>query len=159
MTNPFQLVHDALWEALEARDSITTLVPAGNRHKFDTASVPTNAPRTKDSPEIRIVPTTGVFNLHVTNADTELTKRWDIQVITQKGAVTDMELLEFEILRAVLAMDFDDLEWEGKSFVQNVLVVSAAESLLPSAQGVAGWATVITCVVSMIFATETLIAV
>ena len=156
--NPFQIILNALWASLD-RPALLALVPEGNRHKFADNIPVKEEIATRDRPELRIVPVAGLFNPNITNADTEITKQFQIQAITGSRKLAPVSELEFEIFRAVLAPDFDELEWEGKSFVQNVRIVSATEMEKNQDlnQGIVGWVTILTVQVSMIFQTSDLV--
>jgi len=55
-TDPYTLVHDALWAALEAHSDFTNLVPVGNRIKFsgDDRSPIKDRITSADTPDVRI---------------------------------------------------------------------------------------------------------
>jgi len=157
--NPYQTVLDAIWAALEARASIQELVLRGNRHKYDDGAPPKEGVATADLPELRVLPVAGTFSPRVTNKDTEVTKQYSVQVITGSRDVSQVLELEFEVFRAMLALDFDVLEWEGEPFVQNVRLTSATEGdvRVDLNRGISGWVSIMTVEVQMMFLTEELI--
>lgn len=162
---PFELVHDALWNMLEAHTRFTALVPAGNRVKLTVTRGQQSKPRTNtaDYPEVRIIPVGGTPHLQRTSSSSTIEKRWEIQVASGENHVAVMFELEWEIYRALAkwATHLASLKWPvvtGEVFIVHSRVSGFQEGIRDGdfERGLSHWTSVWACNTLMVFQTSVL---
>jgi len=85
MADPFTLVHDAIWDCLEAYSGFTDLVGESNRIDLTGASRAPNkqAKNTADYPQVRVVPAgADTPELRDTSDDGKVMRSYEIQIST-----------------------------------------------------------------------------
>jgi hypothetical protein len=161
--DPFQQVHDELWNILEAYADFTDLVKQKNRIKMqgNLRNPYKEEALDQDFPEVRIVPEVGTLNYHASSSDTILSKRWHIQVATgDQRAQSVLFPLEWAIVRALSAWPnyLPALTWNEAIFVCKLDGPSSRASLDHELnRGIKGWTTIMVVEVQMQFPTSTLI--
>jgi len=172
--NPFTQLYGSIWKMLELWPGFEGLVCVGNRIKFsgENRDPMKKEILTADLPEVRVVPSGGAMNLHVTNKESNIKKSFQIQVSTgdQRVDAVGTELsgedelikvnvglfpVEWEILRALTTWSetIYKLTWKGEEFVKDLSVVGLTEgaSQADLNRGIRGWSAVVTIQVDMYF--------
>ena len=162
-TDPFTLVHNALWALLEAHQGFVNLVPANNRIKFtgDLRAPIKDQISTADLPEVRIVPTGGEAHLKRTSNSSSVLKRWEIQVSTGDQRVDYTKgvfAVEWEILIALQdwITALKAITWTSKPFVVTAKPATVREGVTEADlnRGIKGWSALWACEVEMFFQTS-----
>lgn len=133
--DPFIQVHDAIWAALEADNSVNdfpSLVAVGNRIKYTGAdrSPEKRQHAAADFPDVRLKPRGGPYfspGRGASSRTTFLVKRWSLEIATGDQRVDGDERLfaiQWAALQAIV--DADNL---GLDFVQNVSFVDEAQDV------------------------------
>ena len=165
-SDPFSLVHNALWTLLERHKGFTDLVKSGNRIKFTGANrAPIKDPiLTADLPEVRVTPVGGASQVQMTSSSTKVIKKWSVQVSTGDQRVDAVMFpVEWEILRALndYVSTLTALQWNSKPFVKLCRVTDISEGVSQQDlnRGIKGWSVVWACEVQMWFDSSDLVAV
>lgn len=163
MSDPFTLVHNAIWTMLEANSGFTDLVPAGNRIRMsgDNRAPDKDEMSDRDYPEVRIVPIKGLSHLGRTSNGTSFEKFWEIQVATGDQRPTEVLYpLEWEIFRAHATWEtyLKPLLWNAREFVNLARPWDLTESLknIERNRSQKGWVTLWIYKVEMWFPTAEL---
>lgn len=160
-TNPLQQVYDKLWTLLESHSFFTELIDKGNRVKFDKESSVQVEISSDDTPEVMIGTTTLDLQYDRTSNSSFLTKRYDILVSSgDKRLQEGLYQVEWEIIRGFSRWrgQLDGLSWAGIPFVIDVRLISGTEgiSIPEQNRGIAGWSSILSLEVDMIFNTASL---
>lgn len=162
--NPFVLVHNKLWELVEAHPNCGSIVAAGNRIKFNSPTVRNPIkPSVQDAdlPELMLVTNGGDTNLMDTSSSTRVTRRWDF-IISTGDLRTNHYLYQVEwmLLVALLGWktELTALEWKEKTFVKKLTVpdIDEGQSDKEKNRNIEGWSSLWRCDVEMHFKTKDL---
>jgi hypothetical protein len=162
-TDPYTLVHDALWGILEANQGFAALVKPGNRIKFTNRGRDPDKQQAgaDDFPEVRIIIRSSApgekasssscfdrqtFEIQVSSGD----QRFDAAYFPVKWSV----FRAMNAARRDLLALIDGLTWNGRSFVLNIRPTGVSEGVSDSDQnrGIKGWYGAWACDVEMQFA-------
>lgn len=159
MSNPFTIVHDALWAMLESSSEFTDLVPVGNRIKFsgDNSDPLKSQAITTDYPEVRIVPAGGMAHIYRTSNSSSFNQSFAVQILSGDQRVDFLHFPLQWIVYRVFAKELLTLlalTFNSESFVKNIKPASV-QSAYPSAEGqqIKGWVGIWACEVEMWFST------
>ena len=161
-TNPFVMIHEALWSLLEANSDFTSLVKPGNRIKFTNDNVrdPEKVGLTGSYPKVRIETQGGASRFYRTSNGTSIVKRYVIQVASGDKRLSKCLDVEWAIFRALAdwITTMEALTWGGNSFVKRCDPLGIEETLDNQAlnQGARGWSAVWAGEIEMWFSTEAL---
>lgn len=161
MSNPFDLVYDALWTLLESNAALTASVRPANRVKYSGSA---NIDPVKeevseaDLPEVRIVAAGGSAALQVTSTSSRITKKFDIQISSGNHGLSVIHQVQWEILRVFTTWQsvIGALTWGGVAFARLARLTSITEGVSESDmnRGIVGWAGVVSCEVELWFTTS-----
>lgn len=159
--DPLTQVYNSLWDMLESRQAIHSMVRIGNRTKFNIPLPLKDEVSTSDLPELRVVTSGSTPHIFRTSNSSSVVKRYEVIVITGDQRFEVLFPLEFEILRALstwptkVAM----LTWNSVKFVNLVRPTTSFDDLLQQEalqRGIKGWITIWSVEVQMFFQTITL---
>ena len=164
MADPFSQVFSGIWQLLLNNTNLTNQVLAGNRIRLDQA--PRNPTkeiiRTADVPELVLVPTGGVSNLHATSSTTTIQRNYDILLSTGDLRVNEALFpVQWEIVVALLEwkLTLGGLAWNGYAgYLSDLNLVNSLEIATDDEnnRNLAGWSTVLTIETYMNFPTQLL---
>ena len=163
-TDPFTLVHNKLWDMLEAHSGFTDLVKPGNRIKFsgDARDPLKRQVSSDDLPEVRLVAAGGTPHLQMASNATTVLKRFEVQIATgDKRYDAVMFPLGWAVVRAMspwLTALRAEIQWNGKTFVTLLEVTSVSEGTHDAERkrGIDAWTAVVAIDVTMVFTTADL---
>ena len=89
-TDPFSMVEEALWWALDSHPSISAIVRPANRVRFTSVTEPRQVdnPAASDLPELTIYSQTTQANTHNTSSGFGLVKRYGVGIVTGENRIT-----------------------------------------------------------------------
>ena len=139
MSDPFTIVHDGIWDLLEAKTTFTSLVDENNRIKYTTTSSGKKLRRPdKDSlteldvPEVMVYPGPTRFWERRACSGATINKVYSI-LVTSGDRILDQGKLfpvQWAITRALWTFDsLLSLTYSGETFVQKLEVLPTVEGL------------------------------
>lgn len=160
-TDPFTLVHNAIWALLEADTTLTAAVAVTSRIKFTGSDrMPIKEERgAADRPELRVRPLAGKAHQHRTSNGSSVQRTWLVELATGEQRVDeDLYPIEWEIYRAMA--DWPDtlaaLTWNGKEFAKDLTMGEIQNELGGGEINIRGWRGVMAISVEMWFDTSDL---
>ena len=127
--NPISQVQSALWTLLEDNSDFTTLVPVGNRLKFDgTDPAPEKDEVSRgDLPEVRVRPVKWKGMMQHTSNSSFAELVFAVEIATGDRGVLSMFDTVFAVWRALHAWQatLGVLEWNSKTFVHGCRTLDA----------------------------------
>lgn len=148
-TNPFLLVHQALWTLLNANTAFVTLVPTGRQINYSPEADATSADlhpekegmAPKDFPQVRIISTGGKSLGESSNA-TFVREDFAVQIDTGTQLFEHGMEVKWEVVRALSnwATTMEALTWNSKSFVDDCSLLDT-RSKMDKTKGFMGWRT------------------
>lgn len=168
-SDPFSLVHSALWDLALGSSAVTALVKPNNRIRFDLDTQWNNIKdeaQDADYPELSLEVVSLTGSLRDTSSSSTVTRQYQFGIVT--GSVqANYRLLPLEFaLYAALANWVDvltPLRWPAtadRAFVTRANLVSAEQGRtdVEKQRKIQGWIALWTCEVRMDFKTSDLIA-
>lgn len=148
MSNPFQLVWDALWELAEANTALTALVYRGNRIKFDDRHIPKRSIGDGDLPELLLLSTGGEINMKNSSSTTKVTRNYTWAIATGEFDINEFyNDVSWELLCAMIDWDVTicALEWPASSNWHfavkcDMTTVEEGTFMAEENRGIVGWA-------------------
>lgn len=123
-SDPFTLVHDAIWAALWEHKPLARIVRPGNRVRFgsDARDLPPEEIAAADLPELRLVPSGGGAGSERASDGTSYLVRYTVGLATGDLMATGdrgVNALHFEVLRAMsgVASRLLALQYNGHQLV------------------------------------------
>ena len=158
--DPISLVYDALWEMLESREALRSMIRLASRIRYTgrDRSPEKSVVNTADLPELRLYPAGTIPHVQRTSNSSSLLKAFEVQVSTGDIRV-DAALfpIEFEVLRAFTDWGtvLQALRWKSQPFVTHVAptLVTEGSMIEDQERKVHGWACIWRCEVLMFFST------
>jgi hypothetical protein len=160
--DPFSRVYTALWSLLEASQTLTTLVPVGNRIRYDVDNdrSPTKGQKiTADMPQLELAPSGGVSEVDYTignSGEVKAARHYVLRIATGEQAASKMLWkLEWAVMKALVPWrtTFKDITLSGADFVQQIRLTQDVEGLSKTLadQQIKGWVQLLTIEVEMTF--------
>lgn len=151
--DPFTQAYNRLWEVLESRPTLTTLVGVKNRVKWTGKDRPLeNRPIHADLPELSIEPTdqSGEVNLHYYQTGAMIMQGFDIGLTTGSLDIAKhLFPVKWEVFRALAHAE----KQFGLEYVRNVMVTNHEETREDAAanRNRSGWHCLFTVEMMMVF--------
>lgn len=160
-TDPFSIVHDALWFMIERNPDIQSLVKDKNQIKFDKQSSKKDQINDADLPELVLLAGGANPGKYDNSSNTSITKGYIWAITTGDFRITEVyNKVAWELFRSMVdwSIVLCALTWNGDRFVNNFRLISADEGDMMESQnrGIRGWSAVWTCEVDMSFCTNNL---
>lgn len=115
--NPFQKIHDALWDLLESSPTFCKLIPVGNRIKLvgENNNPDKEEISNADTPEIRIVSTAMIPTIALTSTSCSCRRRFELQIGSGERTFSKLFELEWAIYVAMMGWSqvFQEIEING----------------------------------------------
>jgi hypothetical protein len=155
--DPFSLTYDALVGMLQEHADLTALVKVGNMVSLSgTNRAPFKAEvMAADLPELRLVPTGGVFQYHGPSGKCKFTKNFSLEIATGEQRITEATSIypvQWQAIRALAAWQtvFPTVLHNGAAFLTSLLAWDVQEGVTNTDlnRGIKGWSTVLGCEVA-----------
>lgn len=148
MSNPFQLVWNALWDLAETNTSLTALVRAGNRIKYQDSRGPKYAISDGDLPELLLLSNGGDINVKNSSSTTKVTRNYTWAIATGEFDINDVyNDVSWELFRAMIDWDISicALEWPAASgwyfaVKCDMSTIEEGTFMADENRGIQGWA-------------------
>lgn len=156
--DPFSLVYGSLWDAVEASDDLR-VIRQGNRISFLKEISADYDPRrvgitANNSPELMLLPDHFNTNFTQDNVSSSLERAFNF-VLRTSSILLDKSIfpLEWALFKALRAHKpvIEELEFEGKRFVQNMSLGKTTVYLPEKGAAISGWRCLWTVYVDMEF--------
>lgn len=163
--DPFTKVYNAIWEMAADFAPLTELVSVSNRISFSVdgnRSPVKNNIASGDLPELILMPTGGMSNLHYATGVSNVTKTFQWVLSTGDFRIHEGGLfpIEFALMRAMCnwRLVVAAVTWNGKTYVKrcDLTDLSEGESNSEQNRGIKGWSALWSCEVDMFFKTSDL---
>jgi hypothetical protein len=163
--NPFALLYTQLVKLLLSNPRLVRAVESENIIRFDRPRVsdPTKGDIEEgDLPEITVIPSGFLSNIHATSNSASVTRQYSILVSTgSKRLNAVMNDVQWELFVALSNWKeaLSPVQWRGASFVKRVGVVSVDEGMSDPElnRGIQGWSAIWAVEVEMRFQTSELL--
>lgn len=157
-TDPFTLVYNALWEAVDSSTILTELVRQGNKIKF-IKELADHDPRkvsglSGQAPELMLIPDSFDTNFDSTNTGTGIQKIYNFVIRTTDRLLNkSLFPVEWALYLALIngRKEISKVTYKQKTFVTNVRILQAEAKLPEQNSSIAGWRCVWVVEVSMEF--------
>ena len=163
-SDPFSLVYDTLWLALEDNTVFSSLVKDGNRVKLsgiDVGDPFKHEVSEGDLPEVRIIAVESDIHLNQTSSSSRVTKTFEVGIATGELRITSQKAIlpvEWEIIRALADWEtlLAELLWNKRKFVTNTRLITSqyGTSDTDLNRGIKGWTALMAMQVEMWFVTS-----
>lgn len=152
--NPFEPIHDALWDLFDANTALKELVKLGNRLKLNDKKTSPFKQQQVDSdfPQLIVVPSGGQFMPIVSSDGSELVQWFDIELSDSDLVITNKYFpLKWQIIKSLAKVD----ELLSLSYVKKVIVEDIIDLQKPPDEQ-AGWIGIMRVSVIMWFSRDDL---
>lgn len=163
-TNPFSLIHDALWKLVTDSEFLSDKIKQGNRILYGSREGgEKDILATADCPELRLVPAGGDAMIARSSSSTSTVRRYAWQMRVGDQNVHEFYDLEWHLLSALATWPtvVKSLLWEGQEFVKRVGTIEITQDMLRPRREIhedeiKGWGTIWLCEIECWFRTELL---
>lgn len=158
ISNPFELVYDAIWGLVDNHKGLSDLIRFENRVNFNN---PRNRDPVKtqvaarDLPELRLIATGATYATETTSCSTKVTQQFQWGIATGDKRFEQVFQVNWELLRAMMKWreTLQALLWNNKRFVFHVSPIehSVGVTDVDLNRGIKGWSALWTGEVQMFF--------
>lgn len=165
MSNPFNLVHNKLWDMIERVPDVDDIVAKGNRIKYNSTvsrDIEKQRIQAADVPELSLVTEGGPVRMQNTSSTTMITRRWTWVIATGDKRLNEFLFpVEWMLIGALLnwKSELTALEWDSQRFVHRCDVLDTLEGMTAQDRNrnMVGWSSLWRCEVEMHFKTSDII--
>lgn len=148
--NPFTLIHDKIWEVLEADAQFAALVKVGNRVKYNSSTDADPIKQsvvTDDMPEVAVTFNGNIANIHETSSSSKFIITFQLIINTGDFRANEKLLaILWVIYKNIITWrtQFATLEFSGERFLKRVdcKTVAAGQSDPNRNRSIKGWTAV-----------------